>query len=91
MSLVHEIGFWGDEILAAQTKMASLFYFQTARAYRINSILKIMSKFMFSKMTRLRPIGKLVSSFFPVNVGNIKYTIRNRSLKFEERFFEYTL
>ena len=42
----------GNEILAAQKKMGSRFYFYTVRAHQINSILKMMSKFMFSKITQ---------------------------------------
>ena len=59
MEFIHEIGSWDDEILAAQKKIGSRFYFQTARAQRINNILKVMSKFMF------KPARRLLSSFIP--------------------------
>ena len=50
---IHEISSWGDEILAVQKKMESHFYFYTTRAQWIKSILKVMSKFMSSKMTQI--------------------------------------
>ena len=35
MEFTHEIGSWGDKILAAQKKMGSRFCFQTTRTQRI--------------------------------------------------------
>ena len=47
-----EIGSKTDKILAVQKKMGNRFYFQTPRDERINSVLKIISEFIFFKITQ---------------------------------------
>ena len=66
----------------SRKKMISQFYFQTARAQRINRILKIMSKFMFSEMTQV--YTQSGEQFHPINVDDLKYTIWNHCYKFQQ-------
>ena len=86
---IHEIGSCGDEILALQKKTGSRFYFQTTKTQRINSILKVMTKFMVSKMTQA--YTQSCEQLYPIYAANTKYTIQNLSFKFEQRFFKYTI
>ena len=65
---IHEISSWGDGILAVQKKMESHFYFYTTRAQWIKSILKVMSKFMSSKMTQI--YTQSCEQFYPIYFGN---------------------
>ena len=64
-----KIGSWSDEILAAQKKMASRFYFQTTTTQRITSILKVMSKFMFSRMNQA--YTQSCEQLYPIYVGTL--------------------
>ena len=83
MEFTHEIGSWGDKILAAQKKMGSRFYFQTQRT---NSILKFMSKFMFSKITVA--YTQTCDQLYSISAGMTKYDIGNCFCKLEQTFFK---
>ena len=65
-------------------KTGSRFYFQSTKTQRINSILKVMTKFMVSKMTQA--YTQSCEQLYPIYVANTKYTIQNLSFKFDKDF-----